>query len=318
MSQNILVTGGAGLIGSHLCEKLLKENYKVYCVDNFITGQRKNLDELYLNPNFIFIEADVIGRPEGYLLDNFKFDYIFHLASPASPVGYQKNPIATYLVNSLGTHNLLELAKNMNSRFLFTSTSEVYGDPLVHPQVESYWGNVNPNGPRSCYDESKRFGEMVCKTFEREFSLDVRIVRIFNTYGPKNDPHDGRVVPNLITQALKNEAMTVYGDGSQTRSFCYVTDLVEGIYSMMFSDSGKNEVINLGNPDEYKIIDMANIIKELTQSSSEIIFKDLPTDDPKHRCPDITKAKKILNWEPKFNFREGLIPTIEYFRQNLI
>jgi nucleoside-diphosphate-sugar epimerase len=313
-AKNVLITGGAGLIGSHLTDKLLEEGYKIYCVDNFITGRKENIEHLSENESYTLIEGDVSKNPDTYLLESLHFDYIFHLASPASPKGYQENPVETYMVNSMGTHFMCDLAKKYNARILYSSTSEVYGDPLEHPQNESYWGNVNPNGVRACYDESKRFGEMVCKVFEREKGVDVRIIRIFNTYGPRNDPNDGRVVPNFINQAIKNEAMTIYGDGSQTRSFCFVEDLVEGIYKMMFNDNTKGEVVNLGNPEEFKIVDFANLIKDLTGSSSEIEFKDLPKDDPKQRKPDISKAKKLLDWEPKTEIREGLAPTIEYYR----
>jgi nucleoside-diphosphate-sugar epimerase len=313
---NILVTGGAGLIGSHLIDRLLAEGHQVTCVDNFITGRKENLAHVASNKNFTLIVADASQPPESYLLKaiSYKLEAIFHLASPASPRGYMEHPIETYKVNSFGTHNLLEFAKEQKARFLFASTSEVYGDPKVHPQPETYWGNVNPNGVRACYDESKRFGEMVCKTFERQYKMDIRIVRIFNTYGPRNDPYDGRVVPNLIVQALKNEPITVYGKGTQTRSFCYVTDLVSGLMNMMFKPKLKGKVINLGNPEEFQVIELARKIKELTKSTSEIIFKPQPEDDPSQRQPDITRAKKLLNWQPTIPLEQGLPPTIDYFR----
>jgi len=332
--KNVLVTGGAGLIGSHLIDRLLKEKYQVTCVDNFITGRKENLAQVTSDKNFKLVIADASQPPESYLprrragqlpvnsargRSSFgrSYDFIFHLASPASPRGYMDNPFATYKVNSFGTHYLLEFAKAQKARFLFASTSEVYGNPKIHPQPETYWGNVNPNGVRSVYDESKRFGEMVCKTFERQHKMDIRIVRIFNTYGPRNDPFDGRVVPNFTVQALKNDPITVYGDGSQTRSFCYVTDLVDGLMKMMFRPKLKGEVINLGNPEEFKVLELAEKIKQLTDSQSEIIFKSQPEDDPDRRKPDITKAKKLLGWQPTISLEKGLPPTIDYFR-NLI
>lgn len=313
---NILITGGAGLIGSHLCESLLKQDYEVTCIDNFITGHKRNIEHLFDNPKFHLIEANA-SHPSTYNLQPTTYNYIFHLASPASPLGYGNNPIETYKVNAFGTHYLLELAKDQNARFLFSSTSEIYGDPLEHPQKETYWGNVNPNGPRSCYDESKRFGEMATMVFHRKFGLDTRIVRIFNTYGPHNDPHDGRVVPNFIMQALKNEALTIYGDGSQTRSFCYVTDLVKGIEKMMFTENLAGEVINLGNPGEFTVLELANLVIKLTGSKSPIIYQELPPDDPKQRKPNIDKARQLLNWGPTISLEEGLIPMIEYFKNLL-
>lgn len=311
--KHVLVTGGAGLIGSHLIDRLLKEKYQVTCVDNFITGRKENLAQVASNPNFKLLVADASHHPKSYKLATNSYDYIFHLASPASPRGYMDNPFTTYKVNSFGTHHLLKLAKDQKARFLFASTSEVYGDPEVHPQPETYWGNVNPNGVRSVYDESKRFGEMVCKTFERQCNMDIRIVRIFNTYGPRNDPFDGRVVPNFIVQALKNEPITVYGDGSQTRSFCYVTDLVEGLMKMMLTPKAKGQVINLGNPEEFTVMELAEKIKQLTGSQSEIVYNPQPEDDPSRRQPDITLAKKLLKWQPSIPLEEGLKPTIEYF-----
>ncbi|MGI5828345.1 MAG: UDP-glucuronic acid decarboxylase family protein [Patescibacteria group bacterium] len=315
-NKSILITGGAGLIGSHLTENLIDE-YQVTCVDNFTTGSKDNIKHLLDHPNYKFIEADASQPPSSYLTPNTQYNFIFHLASPASPVGYQQNPIETYKVNAFGTHYLLEYARKIGARFLFASTSEIYGDPEVHPQPETYWGNVNPNGIRSCYDESKRFGEMVCMTFSRKHNTDIRIVRIFNTYGPRNDPNDGRVVPSFIMQALQNKAITVYGDGSQTRSFCYVSDLVEGIKKAMFTEGQSGLVVNLGNPHEFKIVDFANLIRQITNSTSEIEFKPLPDDDPKQRQPDITKAKTTLGWEPKVSIEEGLKPTVEYFKKVL-
>lgn len=308
--ETILVTGGAGFIGSHLCESLLNEGYKVVCLDNLITGKRRNIEGLENNENFKFIEADVTKNLE---LD-FKFNYIFHLASPASPIDYQNHPEETLLANSVGTLNVLNLAKNMNAKVLVASTSEVYGDPLVHPQKETYWGNVNSFGARSNYDESKRFAESASYVFLKKYGLDIRIIRIFNTYGPKMQVNDGRVVSNFINQAIKNESITIYGDGTQTRSFCYVSDLVEGIKKAMFTEFTKGEVINLGNPEEYTMKDFAQKIKEMTNSNSEIVFKDLPPDDPKQRQPDITKAKELLGWEPKVSVEEGLQKTIEYYK----
>ena len=320
-ASNILITGGAGLVGSHLCDALIKEGYSITCIDNFITGRRENIVHLINNPKFNFLKADASQPPETYLansnLQAIIYNYIFHLASPASPKGYMDHPITTYKVNSFGTHHLLKFARKHKARFLFASTSEVYGDPEIHPQPETYWGNVNPNGVRACYDESKRFGEMACKTFARKFKLDVRIVRIFNTYGPRNDPFDGRVIPNFINQALKKEPITVYGDGRQTRSFCYVSDLVKGIMIFMFKNDLKGEVINLGSPEEFKVLTLAQKVKKLTKSSSKITFTQKPEDDPSRRKPDISKAKKLLNWEPETNLDKGLLPTIAYFKELL-
>lgn len=310
--KNVLITGGAGLIGSHLCDLLIEKGCKVTCIDNFITGRRENIAHLAANKNFVFIKADVSVPDIGYRISDI--GYIFHLSSPASPKLYVDHPIKTYKVNSFGTHYLLEFAKKQRSRFVFASTSEIYGDPKVHPQTESYWGNVNPIGVRACYDESKRFGEMVCKVFERKYKLDVRIARIFNTYGPRNDPYDGRVIPNFITQALQNKPITIYGDGKQTRSFCYVSDLVEGLYKLMFKASLKGRVINLGNPDEFTILDLAEKVKKMTDSSSKIVFGKKPEDDPSRRKPDITRAKKLLCWQPKIALEQGLPPTIDYFK----
>lgn len=315
--MKILVTGGAGFIGSHLVDRLIDEGSRVLVVDNFITGNRANIAHLVGKKRFTLIEADASQPSENYLAKRLKVDEIYHLASPASPRGYQDAPLATYLVNSFGTHYLLELAKASQAKFLFASTSEVYGDPLEHPQKETYLGNVNPVGVRACYDESKRFGEMATMVFWREFKLDVRIVRIFNTYGPRMDPRDGRVIPNFVTQALENKPITVYGDGTQTRSFCYVSDMVEGILSSMRHPNTTGEIFNIGNPDEYKMLELAKLVKKMLGSRSRIVFEDLPEDDPSRRKPDIAKAKQQLGWEPKVSFDEGLRLTIDYFKKSL-
>lgn len=313
--ETCLVTGGAGFIGSFLCESLIEEKFKVICADDFSSGRKENLSFFLKREknNFKFVKHDVI-KPLN-LKD--KIDFIFHLASRASPIDYQSYPLHTLLTNSLGTYNLLELSRKNNSKFLLASTSEIYGDPLEHPQKETYWGNVNPVGIRACYDESKRFSESLTMTFFREYSLNARIIRIFNTYGPRMKKDDGRVVSNFIVQSLKGEAITIYGDGSQTRSFCYISDMVKGIKKGMFSENTKGEIINLGNPKEFTINELANLIKKLTNSKSKVIFKKLPEDDPKRRSPDITKAKKILNWEPKIELEEGLKETIKYFKNEL-
>lgn len=314
--QNFLVAGGAGFIGSHLCERLLDQGKKVFCLDNLITGSKDNITSFLDNPNFVFIKHDVIEK-----IEDFKdsIDGIYHLASPASPNKKSKNsyinyPIETLLVNSLGTYNLLELAKEKNARFLFASTSEVYGNPNVSPQSEEYFGNVNPNGVRSVYDESKRFGEAITMAYFRKYGLDTRIVRIFNTYGDKMQKDDGRVISNFINQAIENLPITVYGDGNQTRSFCYISDMVDGIIKVMESDRVKGEVINLGNPDEHTVLGIAKIVKELIASSSEIIFEELPEDDPLQRKPDIKRAKTLVDFKPKVTLAEGLQKTIEYFK----
>ncbi len=316
--MTFLVAGGAGFIGSHLCEKLLKKG-KVICIDNLITGDRDNLKELIKNDNFVFIERDIIKPIDAIEKELGKIDYIFHLASPASPNkksprSYINFPIETLLVNSQGTHNLLEFARKNNSRFLFASTSEIYGDPEVSPQSEDYFGNVNPVGLRSVYDEAKRFGESATRAYLRKYDLDTRIARIFNTYGPKMQKDDGRVVSNFINQAIKNEDITIYGKGDQTRSFSYVDDTVAGLILLMETDDARGEVVNIGNADERKISEIAKIIKEMTKSSSEIIFEEMPEDDPKVRQPDIAKAKRVLGWEPTITLEEGLKKTIEYFR----
>jgi nucleoside-diphosphate-sugar epimerase len=311
--KKVLITGAAGFIGSHLCDRFIEEGWYVIGVDNFLTGNPQNLEHLLLNQNFEFIEQDIIDglEFEGQL------DLILHFACPASPVDYLNFPIETLMVDSIGTSHVLNLAKEKKARYVFASTSEVYGDPQIHPQPESYWGNVNPVGPRSVYDEAKRFSEALSMAYYREYGVDVRIVRIFNTYGPRMKLQDGRVVPNFIFQALKGMDLTVYGDGSQTRSFCYVDDLVEGIFSVAEKDEIEYRILNLGNPDEYKIIDFARIIIEKTGSKSKIIFKPLPRDDPKMRKPDISRAQESLQWRPEFSLDEGIKRTIEFF-QSLI
>lgn len=316
--QTVLVAGGAGFIGTNLCKNLLDENYKVLVVDNLLTSDKNNLKDFLKNPNFEFLEHDVIEPIENL---NQKIDYIFHLASPASPnkksiKSYISHPIETLLVNSQGTHNLLNLARKVGAKFLFASSSEVYGDPdpASSPQNESYFGNVNPNGVRSVYDEGKRFGEAITFAYVRKYNLNARIIRIFNTYGPVMLADDGRVVSNFINQAIVNKPITVYGNGAQTRSLCYIDDMVLGIKSAMISRDTEGKVFNLGNPDERTILDIAKLIKKLTNSKSEIIFEDLPEDDPKTRKPDISQAKKILGWEPKVSVENGLRRTIDYFK----
>jgi len=308
--KTVLITGGAGFIGSHLCEFLLGKGFKVICMDNLITGSKKNIGYLNTNKNFKFINHDV----SKHIAIDEDLNYIMHFASPASPIDYQKIPIQTLKAGSLGTHNTLGLALAKKAKYLLASTSEVYGDPLVNPQPESYWGNVNPIGVRGCYDEAKRFAEALVMAYHRIHNVDIRIARIFNTYGPKMRKDDGRVVPNFINQALNNEPITVYGDGGQTRSFCYVSDLIEGIYKLMNSDI--DEPVNIGNPEEHTIIGFAEIVKKLTKSKSKIVFEELPVDDPHVRRPDISKAKKELGWEPKVGLKEGLQKTIGWFRDN--
>jgi dTDP-glucose 4,6-dehydratase len=304
----VLITGGAGFIGSHLCERFLADGADVICMDNFLTGTPDNIAHLFSNPRFTFIQQDVTT----YIYVKGPVDAILHFASPASPVDYLELPIQTLKVGSLGTHKALGLAKEKGARFLQASTSECYGDPLVHPQNEDYWGNVNPIGPRGVYDEAKRFAEAMTMAYHRTHGVATRIVRIFNTHGPRMRLRDGRVVPNFIAQALRGEPMTVYGDGSQTRSFCYVSDLVEGIVRLLRSDySGP---VNCGNPAEVTILQFAERIKKLTGSKSEIVYRPLPEDDPKVRQPDIGRARAILGWEPKVGLDEGLEKTIESFR----
>jgi len=308
MSKRVLVTGAAGFLGSHLCDRFIAEGFEVVGMDNLITGDLKNIEHLFPLENFTFYNHDVSNfvHVSGHL------DYILHFASPASPIDYLKIPIQTLKVGSLGTHNLLGLAKAKKARILVASTSEVYGDPDVHPQPESYWGNVNPIGPRGVYDEAKRFQEAITMAYHRFHGLETRIVRIFNTYGPRMRLNDGRVLPAFIGQALRGDDFTVFGDGSQTRSFCYVDDLVEGIYRLLLSDCV--EPVNVGNPDEISILDFATEIINLTGASTEITYKPLPHDDPKKRRPDITKAKEVLGWEPKVSRSEGLKITLDYFK----
>jgi len=306
--KTVVVTGGAGFLGSHLCDRMLAESHRVICVDNFLTGKWRNIAHLLDRDDFEILEHDVSipFEIEGGV------DYVLHFASPASPIDYLELPIQTLKVGSLGTHNTLGLAKAKKARYLLASTSEVYGDPLVHPQPETYWGNVNPVGPRGVYDEAKRFAEAMVMAYHRYHGLETRIVRIFNTYGPRMRPKDGRVVPAFIQQALTGEPLTVFGDGGQTRSFCFVSDLVEGIYRLLLSDV--SEPVNIGNPHEMTILDFAKHILKLTGGTSEIVYEPLPLNDPKTRQPDITKARTILGWEPKVALDEGLGRTVEYFQ----
>lgn len=308
--KKILITGGAGFLGSHLCERFTNEGFNVICMDNLATGNMENIAHLLPLDNFEFHHHDVTK----FVHVSGKLDFILHFASPASPIDYLKMPIQTLKVGSLGTHHLLGLAKEKRARILLASTSEIYGDPLIHPQNEEYWGNVNPVGPRGVYDEAKRFLEAITMAYHSFHGLDTRIVRIFNTFGPRMRLHDGRAVPTFIGQALKGEDLTVYGDGSQTRSFCYVDDLVEGIYRLLFSDY--NQPVNIGNPRELSILEFAKEIIELANAKSKIEFKPLPMDDPKIRQPDISRAIDILNWEPKISRAEGLKRTIAFFRQH--
>ncbi len=308
--KRILVTGGAGFIGSHLCERLLSRGNEVLCVDNFFTSRRTNILHLLGNPMFELLRHDITWPL--YV----EVDEIYNLASPASPIHYQFDPVQTTKTNVHGSINMLGLAKRLKIRILQASTSEIYGDPTEHPQKETYWGNVNPIGPRSCYDEGKRCAETLFFDYHRQHKLDIRVVRIFNTYGPRMHPNDGRVVSNFIVQTLKNEPITIYGSGNQTRSFCYVDDLVTGLIAMMEQDDFVGP-INIGNPAERSIKDLALMVKELSGSSSEIVFMPLPEDDPVRRRPDITLAREKLGWEPKVQIREGLIQTIEYFRETI-
>lgn len=307
----VVITGGAGFIGSHLCDRFIAEGDEVICLDNLITGNLDNIAHLFGHPKFKFIKYDVTE----FLYVPGDVHFILHFASPASPMDYVKYPIQTLKVGALGTHKALGLAKAKGARFLLASTSEVYGDPLVHPQSEEYWGNVNPIGIRGVYDEAKRFAEAMTMAYHRYHGLDTRIARIFNTYGPRMRIDDGRAIPAFMTQALKGEDITVFGDGSQTRSICYIDDLVDGIFKLLMSDYVYP--INLGNPDEVTILELAKEIKELAGSKSKIVFKPLPPDDPKVRRPDITRAKEILSWEPKIPRKEGLKRTLEYFKQKL-
>jgi dTDP-glucose 4,6-dehydratase len=310
--MRILVTGGAGFIGSHLCERLLAEGHAVVAMDNLATGDLANVARLEGQRGFSFVRHDV----SAYIDLQGPLDRIYHMASPASPIDYAELPIQTLKVGSLGTHNALGLARARGARLLLASTSEVYGDPLVHPQPESYWGNVNPIGPRSCYDEAKRFAEAITMAYHRAHGVETRIVRIFNTYGPRMRLEDGRAIPNFLTQALRGEPITVYGDGSQTRSFCYVDDLVEGLIRLMESDEANP--VNIGNPAELTLLEMAERIRALTDTRSEIVFRALPPDDPKVRRPDITRARTLLGWEPKVELATGLARTVEHFRSALL
>ncbi len=311
MAKRILITGGAGFLGSHLCDRYHKEGWDVICMDNLITGSYENIEHLVDQERFTFIKFDVTE----YIDLDGDLDLILHFASPASPIDYLEMPIQTLKVGSLGTHKTLGLARAKKARFLLASTSEVYGDPLEHPQKESYWGNVNPTGYRGVYDEAKRFAEAMTMAYQRYHGIETRIVRIFNTYGSRMRLNDGRALPTFFRQAFYNKPITVFGDGSQTRSFTYVDDLVEGIYRLSKSD--EDEPVNIGNPEEISILDFAKEIIEITGSKSEIDFKELPADDPKIRQPDISKAKRVLNWEPKTSRREGLLKTMEYFKEQV-
>lgn len=310
--KHSLVTGGAGFLGSHLCDRLIAEGHHVICLDNLITGNTVNISHLIGHPHFNFIHYDVTN----YLFIDGEIDFIFHFASPASPIDYLKLPIQTLKVGSLGTHKALGLTKAKKARFLLASTSEVYGDPLVHPQQETYWGNVNPVGPRGVYDEAKRFAEAITMAYHQYHKVETRIARIFNTYGERMRINDGRAIPAFMSQALRNEDVTVFGDGKQTRSVCYISDLIDGIYRLMISDY--DNPMNIGNPEEITMLDLAKEIIQLAESKSKIVFKDLPKDDPKVRQPDITKANSILGWEPKVNRREGLQKTLKYFQLKLL
>jgi dTDP-glucose 4,6-dehydratase len=307
MKKRVVITGAAGFIGSHLADTLLDRDYSVIGIDNLLTGDTANISHL-LNRDFLFIKHDITN----YIYIDGPVDYVLHWASPASPIDYLELPIPTLKVGALGTHKALGLAKAKGARFVLASTSEVYGDPLEHPQKESYWGNVNPIGPRGVYDEAKRFAEAMTVAYHRYHGLDAKIVRIFNTYGPRMRVNDGRAVPAFLSQALRNEDVTVFGDGSQTRSFTYITDLVDGIIKLMLSDV--NDPVNIGNPRETTIEEIAKTIIKMTGSKSQIIYKPLPTDDPKVRQPDITRARALLKWEPKVSLEEGLVKTLEYFR----
>ena len=306
--ERVLITGAAGFLGSHLCDRFLKEGFEVIGMDNLITGDLKNIEHLFPNEHFTFYNHDV----SNFIHIPGKLDFIVHFASPASPIDYLKIPIQTLKVGSLGTHNCLGLAREKNARIIVASTSEVYGDPLVHPQTESYWGHVNPVGPRGVYDEAKRFQEAITMAYHTYHGVETRIVRIFNTYGPRMRLNDGRVLPAFIGQAIRGEDLTVFGDGSQTRSFCYVDDLVEGIYRLLMSDYA--QPVNVGNPDEITILDFAKEIIKLTGTDQKIVYNPLPTDDPKQRRPDITLAQSILGWEPKVHRSEGLKITYDYFK----
>ncbi len=311
--MHILITGGAGFIGSNLTEFFLRERHEVVVIDNLLTGSLENMKNFQNNPKFTFIKQNIIS----YDFKEFEqsYDLVYHLASPASPIQYKKHPFETLRVNSEGTYKLLEFCRKTKSKkFILASTSEIYGDPMIHPQVESYWGNVNPVGPRSCYDEGKRYAEAVSYSYLRKYDLDIRIARIFNTYGPNMEQNDGRVVSNFIMQCITDKPLTVYGTGTQTRSFCYVSDLVAGLYKLGAAPGLKGEIINLGNPDERSILDLARVIKKKTKSPSDITFCPIDKDDPQQRQPNISKAKKLLNWWPRVNLDAGLQDTIEYFK----
>ena len=309
--KKVLVTGGAGFLGSHLCEKLLVEGYDVTCMDNFLTGRMENIEHLLGKPNFTFKKHDVTT----YIEIKGSLDYIMHFASPASPIDYLQHPIHTLKVGALGTYNSLGLSKDKKAAFLLASTSEVYGDPEVNPQNEEYWGHVNPVGPRSVYDEAKRYAEAITTAYHNKHNIDIRIARIFNTYGPRMRINDGRALPAFMCQALRSEPITIFGDGSQTRAFCYVDDLIEGIYKLLLY--GTNSPVNIGNPSEISILDFAKEILKLTKSKSEIVFKELPANDPKVRRPDISKARDLLDWEPKITREEGLKKVLDYFKKEL-
>lgn len=311
MSKRILVTGGAGFVGSHLCRKLLSEGHEVFCLDNFYTGSKANVADLCNNPRFKVIEQDVTAPLQ------INVEEIYNLACPASPVHYQSDPVNTVKTSVLGILTMLDLARHRGARLLHASTSEVYGDPLVHPQPESYWGNVNPIGKRSCYDEGKRCAETLCFDYQRQYGLDIKVIRIFNTYGPYMHPADGRVVSNFIVQALQGADITVYGSGEQTRSFCYIDDLIEGVTRMMATEAGFIGPVNLGNPGEFTILELAQKVIEMTASRSKLIFRPLPPDDPQQRRPDITLASRKLGWQPKVALENGLEATILYFRERL-
>lgn len=306
MRKTALVTGGAGFIGSHICDYLLERDFRVICMDNLITGSLENIEHIK-SGNFIYLNHDIAM----YIDIKDDIDYIFHFASPASPIDYLQLPIQTLKVGSIGTHNILGLAKAKRARMVLASTSEVYGDPKVHPQTEEYWGNVNPVGPRGVYDEAKRFAEALTMAYHRQQGLDTYIVRIFNTYGPRMRKNDGRAIPTFICQCLEGKDITVFGDGSQTRSFCYISDMVEGIYRLI--NSGYHMPLNLGNPEEMSILKLAENIKSISKSKSSIIFQELPPDDPMVRKPDISKARNVIGWEPKVGFREGINKTIKFF-----
>lgn len=311
--KRVLVAGGAGFLGTHLCERLLKDGCEVICLDNLQTGRLKNIRHLQENPNFTFIQQDVIDLTD----PEIKLDEIYNLACAASPPHYQKDPVHTLMTNVIGSRNLLELAKKYQAKIFLASTSEVYGDPLEHPQNENYRGNVNPDGPRACYDEGKRCAETLYFDYHRMHGVAIKVARIFNTYGPGMDPNDGRVISNFIIQAIKGEPMTVYGDGSQTRSFCFVSDLIEGFIAFVRSDEAFIGPVNLGNPSEFTILELANLLIVKMQTKSEIIFKPLPVDDPRKRLPDISLAKEKLGWSPKVTLDKGLDATIEYFQEEI-